>query len=452
MKTECIADQLLLQGFHKRDLVVRHDAEVSSSDGGLVLLKQIDERTGITERLAECFTDHRNPSRIMHSLAQLLGQRVYGIALGYEDLNDHDEWRKDALLSIVCGKDDGSFLSGKSTLNRLELGHAAGGDSASRYSKVTWNGEMIERLLVEIYLDHFETAPEEIVLDFDATDDPLHGGQEGRFFHGYYNCYCYLPLYVFAGSFPLLARLRSSNIDGSTGTVEALEMIIPMIRERFPDTRITLRADSGFCREPIMTWCEDHEVSYVLGCAKNNRLKKAIAGEMLAAKQEFERTKEKHKSYKELRYRTRTSWRRTRRVVAKAEHLSKGANPRFIVTNLPKDTWPARELYEGLYCARGDMENRIKEQQLDLFADRTSTAWMSSNQLRLWFSTFAYLFFVLLREGFLAATEWARSQAGTLRTKLLKVAATVRVTTRRILVRLPWAYPYWDAWIQFSRA
>ena len=306
--------------------------------------------------------------------------------------------------------------------------------------------------MIELYLDSFTEAPDEIILDFDATDDPLHGEQEGRFFHGYYDCYCYLPLYVFAGPYVLAAKLRSSNIDASAGSVEVLERIVGKIRQRFAEVKIIVRGDSGFCREKLMSFCESHGVSYVFGLARNSRLRRAIGAQMQRVKRGYERAGRPQREFAELRYRTRSSWSTARRVVAKAEYLRKGENPRFIVTNLKKTRWKAQHLYEDLYCGRGDMENRIKEQQLYLFADRTSTAWMSSNQLRLFFSAFAYLFFVLLREKALAGTELHRSLASTLRIKMLKVSASVRVTVRAIRVKLPYAYPYWDSWLRFSKA
>ena len=452
METKCNDRQLELQGLGKRKIIVTNDAEVSSRDGGLVLLQQLEQRFRIIDRLGSCFIDNRNQSWVNHSLKTLLTQRIFGLCQGYEDLNDHDEWRKDPLLSVICGNEKGSYVAGKSTLNRLELGKEITEEYGARYSKITWDDESIEELFIDVFLDSFNRAPKEIILDFDATEDPLHGEQEGRFFHGYYDCYCYLPLYVFSGPYLLTARLRQANIDASAGSTEVLEKIVGKIRERFPKARIIIRGDSGFCRDEIMSFCERHGIYYVLGLARNKRLKRVISGQMYRVKQLFEQTGESQRQFSELLYQTRKSWKKKRRVVAKAEHLQKGENPRFIVTNLPPKFWPAQMLYERIYCGRGDMENRIKEQQLYLFADRTSTAWMSSNQLRLWFSSFAYMFFVLLREKALGASEWNRSQASTLRIKLLKVSAVLKVTVRAVRVRLPYAYPYWDAWIQFAEA
>ena len=452
MNTQCTDGQLELQGLGRRKIVVSKDAEISSSDGGLVLLHQIERKYGIIDRLSRCFHDDREQSLIDHPVKTLLTQRIFGLCQGYEDLIDHDEWRKDPLLSVLCGNEDGKYVAGKSTLNRLELGKEVTEGYGNRYNKIGWDNERIEELFIEIFLDSFEKTPQLIILDFDATDDPLHGQQEGRFFHGYYDCYCYLPLYVFSGPYPLTARLRSSNIDASYGSVEVLEKIVDRIRRRFPGVMIIVRGDSGFCRDQLMAWCERHGVSYLFGLPRNARLRRAIGAEMHQVKRKCERTGEPQRRFKELRYRTRKSWSKTRRVVAKVEYLKKGENPRFVVTDLPHRLWPTRLLYEELYCGRGDMENRIKEQQLYLFADRTSTGWMSSNQLRLWFSTFAYLYFALLREKTLEGSEWQRSQAETLRLKVLKVAAAVRVTTRAIRVRLPFSYPYWDAWLRVSRA
>ena len=451
MKTECTPKQLELQGLGNRKIIVSNDGEVSTSDGGLILLQQIEKNYKIIERLSRCFRDARKPVKVEHTVVQLLSQRIFGLCQGYEDVNDHDQWRKDPLLSLVCGKEDGAYLSGKSTLNRLELGKETE-DYGNRYNKINWENEEIEKLLVDMFLDSFTSPPEQIILDFDATDDPLHGRQEGRFFHGYYDSYCYLPLYVFSGSFPLAARLWPSNIDACAGTTDVLRMMVPRIRQRFPQARIILRADSGFCREEIMHFCETKGIFYVLGLAKNNRLKNALGSALQKAKREYEITGERARRFTDLTYRTRKSWSRSRRVVGKAEYLPKGPNPRFVVTNLSRIQWAAITLYEQLYCGRGDMENRIKEQQLYLFADRTSTAWMSSNQLRLWFSTFAYIFFVLLRERYLTGTDRERSLASTLRLQVLKVSAFVKVTTRRIWIRLPYAYPYWDSWIRFSQA
>jgi len=337
-------------------------------------------------------------------------------------------------------RDRGKALAGKSTLNRLELTPAAVKDE-ERYKKVSLDLEAVDRLLVKIFLEAHATPPAGIVLDLDATDDPLHGHQEGRFFHGYYGGYCYLPLYIFCGDHLLGARLRPSNIDASAGCVEELERIVAGIREAWPEVKITLRGDSGFCREELMAWCEENRVDYVRGLPKNDRLKQRIVAEQEQAAAEFQATGQPARVFKEFFYQTRESWSRARRVIAKAEHLEKGANLRFVVTSLGPERWEARPLYEELYCARGEMENRIKE-QLMLFADRTSTALLRSNQIRLYFSSMAYALMEALRRLGLKGTGLAQAQCSTMRLKLLKIGALVRITVRRVLVSMAEGYPY----------
>jgi len=341
-----------------------------TSDGGGLLLREVEERRRVIGRFAECFTDHRDERSIEHTTQELVAQRVYGIALGYEDLNDHDVLRQDPLLAVLVGKSDpngeerarerdrGKALAGKSTLNRLELTSGTVGEK-ERYKKIALDEKAVEKVLVELFLDAYEEAPERIVLDLDATDDLIHGKQEGRFFHGYYGNYCYLPLYIFAGEHLLAAKLRKSDIDGSAGSVEELERIVGQIRERWPVVQIVIRGDSGFCREELMVWCESNKVDYVLGLAKNDRLKKEIEDELAKAKAEYEKTGKEAREFKDFQYQTLTSWSRERRVVGKAEHLAKGANPRFVVTTLRMEDYDARRLYEKEYCARGEMENRI---------------------------------------------------------------------------------------------
>jgi hypothetical protein len=390
---------------------------------------------------------------IEHSVSELVSQRVYGLALGYEDLNDHEELRWDPLMGLLAGKSDpqglnrirerdrGKALAGKSTLNRLELTPAET-DSHARYKKIAVRPEAIDKLLVTLFVEAHERPPRQIVLDVDATDDPLYGKQEGRFFHGYYRHYCYLPLYVFCGEHLLCARLRPSNIDASAGTKEELERIIDQIRSHWPEVRILVRGDSGFCREELMSWCEAHGVDYILGIAKNERLKGLIAEELAVAEALHEETGRAARVFQDFRYRTRKSWSRERRVVGKAEHLDQGANPRFVVTSLAPEELDARQLYEDVYCARGDMENRIKEQQLALFADRTSTATMRANQLRLYFSSIAYVLLHTLRRVGLVGTELAKAQCDTIRLKLLKIGAQIRITVRKVWVSLSQSYPY----------
>lgn len=452
MQTHCNQESFEFHPLAKREVRGQFDGGTITSDAGGLLLREVEKRTGIIERFAACFHDHRDAERIEHTVKELVAQRVYALALGYEDLNDHDQLRQDPLLAVLAEKpdpsgesrvrerDQGRALAGKSTLNRLELtGEVVSGEE--RYKKIVMDQEAVDRMLVEVFLQAHREPPEKIVLDLDATDDPVHGNQEGRFFHGYYGHYCYLPRYIFCGDFLLGARLRPSNIDASAGCLEEVERIVAQIREVWPEVKITLRGDSGFCREELMSWCDAHRVDYVLGLAKNERLKAEIAGEMEQAAQQYARTGQAARVFKEFTYQTRQSWSRARRVIAKAEHLEKGSNPRFVVTSLPPEAWEARRLYEELYCARGEMENRIKE-QLSLFADRTSTAFLRSNQTRLYFSSMAYALMEALRRLGLAGTEWARAQCDTLRLKLLKMGAQIRVTVRRIWISLAEGYAY----------
>jgi Transposase DDE domain group 1 len=436
-----------------RMVVAGFDGGAITSDAGALLLGATDRAIGLVRRFAACFTDGRAPERIEHGVATLVGQRVFALALGYDDLIDHDQLRHDPVLAAVTGKLTArrsacAPLAGKSTLNRLE--HAPAGEP-SRYHRISHDGAAIERLLVELFLDAHGSPPAEIVLDLDATDDPLHGSQEGRFFHGYYGCYCYLPLYVFCGDHLLAAKLRRSSIDASAGAVEEVERIVRQIRGRWPKTRIVLRADSGFARDELMVWAEQHRVDYVLGLARNSRLVGEIAAELAAARIEAEQTRQAARRFKEFRYRTRDSWSCARRVVGKAEQLIGGdaepsPNPRFVVTNLTDEAWPASALYERLYCARGEMENRIKECQLDLYADRTSAATMRANQLRLWFYSMAYVLLCALRRIGLHGTDFAHATCGTIRLKLLKIGALVRISVRRIRIAMASACPAARDW------
>jgi hypothetical protein len=424
-----------------------------SADGGALLLRQVEQATGILRRFAACFTDHRDPELIEHPLGHLIAQRIYALALGYEDLNDHDDLRHDPLLATVVGKldpkgqsrrrasDRGKALAGKSTLNRIVL-TPIGADRTDRYKKVTCSTKRVDDLFVELFLQSHPRPPESIVLDVDATDDPTHGHQLGRFFHGYYKGYCYLPLYIFCGDQLLCAKLRPSDIDASAGALKHLQRIIAAIRRAWPHVKVLIRGDSGFCREPIMAWCEAHGVDYLFGLAQNKRLLELITGPSGQARQEFERTGNPARAFAEFGYRTLRSWSRLRRVIAKAEHLPKGANPRFVVTSLPAERREPRALYEEDYCARGDMENRIKEQQLHLFADRTSCRTMRANQIRLFFASVAYVLLEALRRLGLSGTEMAGAQCQTIRVKLLKIGALVRVTVRKVWVSLASGCPY----------
>ena len=440
MKTKCNSKRFEFQVLNRRQVVAGFDGGKITSDGGGLLLRETARRTGLMRNLAQCFWDGRDGRWVQHPVEQLVAQRVYGLALGYEDLNDHDELRLDELLGILVEKNDlGQPLAGKSTLNRLELTT----DGKDIYKKVVVDEEAVERFFVEMYLRSRRRAPRRLILDLDATDDPLHGKQEGRFFHGFHGCYCYLPLYIFSeDGYPLWAQLRSSNIDAAAGSVEAIEPIVQQIRQRWPKVKILLRADSGFAREELMSWCEEHQVDYVFGLAKNDRLIGEIEASLEQARQQFEQTRKPARKFCDFTYITRKSWSRERRVIGKAEHLAKGSNPRFLVTSLPAQPYPARFLYEQIYCARGEMENRIKEQQLALFADRTSSSRMKANQLRLWFSTAAYLLIHQLRRLGLKDTSMARAQCDTIRLKLLKIGAQIKISVRRILISLASGYPY----------
>ena len=458
MRTQCNQESLQFHPLVQREVRGRFDGGAITSDAGGLLLREVEKRTGIVAQFAACFRDHRDPARIEHTVEELVAQRVYGLALGYEDLNDHDGLRHDPLLAVLVEKadpegegrrrerDQGQALAGKSTLNRLELTGAEVGED-ERYKKIALDEAAVDRMLVEVFVQAHREAPQEIILDLDCTDDPLHGEQEGRFFHGYYGHYCYLPLYIFCGEHLLCARLRPSNIDPAAGSLEEVARIVAQVRARWPEVRIIVRGDSGFCREELMAWCEREGIDYVLGLAKNQRLKAEIAPELEQAAEQYRQTGRAARVFKEFEYQTRESWSRARRVIAKAEHLEKGSNPRFVVTSLKAEEWLARALYEDLYCARGEMENRIKE-QLMLFSDRTSTAFLRSNQIRLSFSSVAYLLMQALRRLGLRGTELAQAQCVTIRLKLLKIGALIRITVRRVWVSLAGGYPYVDLFRQ----
>jgi Transposase DDE domain group 1 len=439
--TECNQTAFPFEAHFSRQVVAGFDGARMTTDGGALLLRAVDRKIDLLKRVAACFTDARAPERVEHALPELLAQRIYALTLGYEDLNDHEELRRDPLLALLAGKRElAEPLAGKSTLNRLELSRANEARH-QRYHKISYSGQAIDALLVEIFLEAHAKPPQEIVLDLDATDTPLHGQQEARFFHGYYGHYCYLPLYIFCEDHLLCARLRPSNQDASAGSVEEVERIVRQIRCRWPHVRVILRGDSGFCREELMAWCEKHRVDYVFGFARNQRLRRKIVAHLRQAKEEHRRTAKAARVFAEFSYCTRSSWSRTRRVVAKAEYLEKGENPRYLVTSLETRGWPAQKLYERLYCARGEMENRIKE-QLSLFSDRLSSETLRANQLRLYFSSLAYVLLHALRRLALAGTEWATAQVETIRLRLLKIAAEVRLTARRIWVRYSRAYPW----------
>jgi Transposase DDE domain group 1 len=450
--TDCTPAKFLFQNLGSRDVVACFDGGAITSDAGGLLLREIDDAFGFLDDFSRCFTDHRDPDLIEHSLSHLLRQRIFGLCLGYEDLNDHDRLRFDPLLAVLVGKTDptgddrlraadrGKPLAGKSTLNRLEL-TPVGADSDSRYKKIVGHMDRLENFLIDAFLKQHPTPPQRLVLDLDATDDPIHGHQLGRFFHGYYDSYCFLPLYIFCGDHPLCAVLRPSDIDASAGSLQHVQRIVTRLRQMWPNVQIVLRADSGFCRDYLMRWCEANGVDFLFGLAKNARLLRILGKELQQAKEGFERTHMATRVFQDFVYRTHKSWSRERRVVGKAEHLAKGANPRFVVTSLSAETLAAQTLYEQEYCARGDMENRIKEQQLMLFADRTSCETMRANQLRLYFSTVAYIVMRALREYGLKGTELAQAQCDTIRLRLLKIGAVLRVSVRRVVLALSEAFP-----------
>jgi Transposase DDE domain group 1 len=443
--TECSATLLEFAPVEGRHVVAAFDGGAITSDAGALLVGQADRAIGLTARFAACFTDARMPELVEHQVSTMVLQRVVGITLGYEDLNDHDDLRHDPVLAVLAGKlaakrSDCAALAGKSTLNRLELSRP----EATRYHKISHDPAAIEALLVDLFLESQAKAPAQIILDLDATDDPLHGQQEGRFFHGYYDCYCYLPLYIFCGRHLLAAKLRRSNIDASGGAVAEVARIVGHIRRRWPKTRILLRGDSGFAREVLMAWCETNTVDYLFGLARNARLEETVKAELLAAALDSLRTGRPARRFKDFRYATLDSWSRERRVIGKAEVTGDKANPRFIVTSLTPAEIDGRRLYEKVYCARGEMENRIKECQLDLFADRTSAATMRANQLRLWFASMAYVLLCALRRIGLAHTSFADATCGTIRLKLLKLGALVRISVRRIKVAIASACPWQD--------
>jgi len=430
-----------------RGVVAAFDGGVISSDAGALLLGATDRAIAMMDRFAACFHDVRCQELIEHEVVTLVGQRVFGIALGYEDLNDHDELRHDPVMAVLAGKlearrEDCAPVAGKSTLNRLELSRL----EPTRYHKISHNPIAIKRLLVDQFLEAHERPPSEIILDLDATDDPVHGNQEGRFFHGYYDCYCYLPLYVFCERRLLAAKLRPASMDAAAGAVEEVARIVTQIRRRWPHVRILLRADSGFAREELMAWCEANGVHFLFGLAKNDRLIAEIAGELARAEAKSRRTGKPARCFREFMWRTRRSWSRKRRVVAKAEFTGGEANPRFVVTSLKRAECKPKYLYEKLYCARGEMENRIKECQLDLYADRTSTATMRANQLRLWFASMAYVLLCALRRIGLHHTPFANASCGTIRLKLLKIGALVRVSVRRIKIAMASSCPAAPVW------
>ncbi len=452
MHADCNSARLSFQAFERRSVSACFDGGHITSDAGGLLLREVECGQQFIRRFSQCFLDLRDKRFVEHDLEPLLAQRIYGLCFGNEDLNDHDQLRADPLLALLCGKSDlegasrrrardrGKALAGKSTLNRLETAGTLLG-KRPRYKKIIAETTDLEEFFVHSFLRTTKKAPRRLILDFDATDDPLHGKQEGRFFHGYYDCYCYLPLYVFCGDQLLWAQLRKSDIDASDGALEVLQRLVKMIRHKWPLVPILVRADSGFCRNALMSWCEAHGVNYLFGMAKNRRLLKHISRTMKKARRDWSSSGRAARRYIQFRYRTRSSWSCGRRVVGKAEYLDKGANPRFVVTNLSSQDFPAQQVYEELYCARGEMENRIKEQQLYLFADRTSSATMRANQLRLWFSSLAYVILNELRSVGLRGTRMAEATCQSIRLKLLKIGAHMKLSTRRVFFSMASSYP-----------
>lgn len=452
-ETECREQRLLFPELNQRDVVVNFGGGHISSDGGVVLLARLDRSYGYLQRFSQHFVDYRSEELIEHSVLELLRQRIYGMALGYEDLNDHDKLRLDPLLATVCGKkdvlgqqrhkrqDQGKGLAGKSTLNRMELSQPEA-STEERYKKIVASDEALADYFIREWVRCLDKNTKQIILDLDATNDPLHGQQEGRFFQGLYREYCYLPLYIFCGHWPIVAKLRSSQSQAYSGALQEVQKIVAAVRKRFARIRIILRADSGFCRHELMEWCEQKRVYYVFGLAGNKVLKRRIKPALRQARVLAQQSPQQSaRVFVEFDYAAKTWNKQKRRVIGKAQWTAGEANPRFIITNLAPTKYRPRALYEELYCARAEMENRIKEQQLDLFADRTSTHWMRSNQLRLWFSTLAYLLLNQLRSVGLTGTKLANATCGTIRLRLLKIGAIITVSVRRVVVSLSSAFP-----------
>jgi hypothetical protein len=445
MPTECNRDSFEFGTAERRNVVGAFDGGTITSDAGALLLGQTDKAIRLVSRLADCFQDGRNPAFVVHQLPAMLRQRIFGIALGYEDINDHDQLRHDPVLGVLGNcltsrRSDCAPLAGKSTLNRLEHVAKVGSDP---YHKITHDPAAIERLLVTLMMDAHDEPPRRLTIDLDATHDPIHGEQEGRHFNAFYDCYCYLPLYIFAGRHLLAAKLRCADKDAADGAKEEIARIVAQIRERSPDVRIILRADSGFARDSLMDWCENSDVDFIFGLARNPRLVGAVKRELVLARRASRRSGGAERRFTVLeKWDTREGWVRPRKVVAKAEWLEDKANPRFIVTSLHWSDGDARKLYEDIYCARGEMENRIKECQRDLFAGRTSAASMRANQLRLWFAAFAYVVMAALRRIGLIGTDLSRATCGTIRLKLLKIGALITTSVRRVKIAFASSCPY----------
>jgi hypothetical protein len=426
--TDCNRDTLDFSRLGSKSVVADFLGGRLTSDAGALLLREVGEKTGLFEALNEVIPDPRNPVFIVHEQRDMLAQRVIAIALGYEDLNDHQTLRNDPALQMAAGKvpEEEISLASPPTLCRLE----------NRIERKTLI--RIASVLVDQFIASQTQPPDHLTLDFDATDDLVHGHQEQRFFHGYYDHHCFLPLYVFCGDELLTAYLRPSKIDASKHSRALLKLLVQRLRQAWPEVKITVRADSGFCRWKLMRWCDSHGIGYVLGLARNQVLERLATDWIRQAARQFSKTKEPQRIFASFSYGAST-WDRSRRVIVKAEHNAQGRNPRFVVTNVPADP---QEVYEDFYCQRGNMENRIKEQQLDLFADRTSCHRFLANQFRLLLSSAAYVLVQALRRTALRETDLEKAQVGTIRLKLLKVAALVVVSARRIVFHLATSYPF----------
>ena len=473
--TDCIPEQFQFKRVKSRQVIVNFKGGTVTSDAGLTLIADLDQKLEITSRLAGCFQDYRQPNRVEHSLSTLVAQRVYGLVQGYEDLNDHEQLRHDPMFALAVGKILGEgtrpvVLAGKSTLNRLEYCPETESNRVeSRYHRIGHDTAGIEKLFVQWFLESYSKAPRTIVLDLDVTDDQVHGEQEGAFFNSYYDGVCYAPLYIFCGKHLLVAKLRPSNVDPADGALEELKRVISLIRSHWPDVRILVRGDSAYAREEIMAWCESQVgVDYVFGLSKNSRLMTMTRETQRQARASYEHTLQTVESfletlfhpeeelkevenlvlpcvlYRSLNYQTEKSWSRFRRVVSKVEYSSTGVKVRFVVTSIPAEKVPPGKLYTQKYCPRREMENRFKEQQLELFSDRTSTHTFEGNQLRLWFSSVAYVLMNALRSRCLASTDLRCAQVGTIRTKLLKLGARLLVSVRRVLVSISRGCPSQD--------
>jgi len=447
--TECNREQLQFQGLGSRKVSACFSGGEITSDAGALLVREVSRRSGILRDFSKCFIDFRMPGKVVHSVESLLSQRIYGLCLGYEDLNDHTRLRDDRLFSVLNENAELNVGASASTLNRLERTPA---EASREYHKIVCESEQVEAFFIAQYIKSVgKRAPRRIILDIDATDHRLYGNQEGKFFQGYYGHYCYLPLYIFAGDHLLCAQERVSSGDGAAGALEEIVRIVEKLREQWPEVTILIRGDSGFARDALMTWCEENNVEFLFGLARNNRLVTELQPLLEKAADAFTPTEKPPRYFHDFRYQTLSSWTRARRVVGKAEHLEKGANPRFIVTSLNRKASKAARLYEKHYCQRSDMENRIKE-QLQLFADRASCATMRANQLRMWFSAVAYLLLSELRRKALRRTLLEKASINTIRLRLLKIGAIITVSTRRIFFQLSSAFPLKELFQQALRA